>query len=315
MAGRPLLSFLFIASSSLLSGWARAQGPQLGASTPLPLAVDLKKVPVGSWSEYRIVDGEKTLSVRMALVTRSARTVDVETQIRGGPVAALGRATVRMSLPLGAGSEIKPRDQVIQLGDNPPMLLPDELGRQGAQLFKKLDPKQRVGVDKVTVPAGVFPRADHYREKGSGGEDVDFWIDRDVLPFGLLKVTSSARARSTSVTMELTAHGGGAGRVITQPPKPFDAAAIMKQAEPAMAGTSGPPLRPIPSPHPGMPPTPAGSTHVPPPTKSPPSRRDPQSGKEVGKGADGAEGAPGGTRTKTSEPRRAGDQRDGSPGH
>jgi hypothetical protein len=313
MACRPLLLFVASLCGLPLSGWAHAQGPQMGASTPLPLAIDLKKVPVGSWSEYRIADGQKTLSVRMALVARSAQAVDVETQIRGGPVAALGRATVRMSLPLGAGTEVRPSEQVIQLGDNPPMLLPDDVGRQGAQLFKKLDPKQRVGVDRVTVPAGVFSRADHYREKGSAGEAVDFWIDRSVFPFGLVKVASSSGANAASVAMELTAHGRGAKRVITRSPIAFNAAEIMKQAEPAMAGArpdnGGPPLRPIPSPHPGMPPTPASSTPAPGSIKSAPSARDPR-GRKATNGAQGADGRP-----KPGEPKVLGSQKDESPDH
>jgi hypothetical protein len=253
--------------------WAEAQmqAPQgVGASTPLPLVVDLKKVPVGSWSEYRIADGRNTMLVRMSLVTRSKRSVDVESQIKGGPVAALGQTTMRMSVPLEDATEVKPTGQVIQLGDNPPMLLPSSLGGAHPQTFKKLDPKLRIGIEAVTVPGGSFPRAEHYREKGAGGETVDFWISKDVMPFGLIKAKSVAATGGVGVAMELAGHGSGAKPAITKTPQPFDAAVIMKQAQPAMVGQSapaiaGPPLRPIPSPHPGMPPTPAGATPAPPP--------------------------------------------------
>ena len=245
-------------------GVARAQP----AATPLPLAVDLKKVPVGSWSEYRIADGKNVMVVRLALVARSSGLAVVETEIKGGPAAALGRTIMRMSIPIADSIEIKPQDQVIQLGDNPPMSLPSEMGGlRAAQSFRKLDAKKRVGVDAVTVPAGAFPRAEHYQDKGPGGETIDFWISKTIMPFGLVKVTSSGSPGGTAVSMELTAHGAGAKGVITKAPQPFDAAAIMKQAQPALgpgavggeAGTSsrgGPPPRPIPSPHPGMPPTP-----------------------------------------------------------
>ena len=66
-------------------GAANAQGPQaIGASTPIPLTVDLKKVAVGSWSEYHIADGQNNMSVRMALVARAHGSADIETQIKGG---------------------------------------------------------------------------------------------------------------------------------------------------------------------------------------------------------------------------------------
>ena len=173
-----------------------------------------------------------------------------------------------MTVPLDAAPEIKPREQVIQLGDNPPMLLPVDLGGAHPQSFRKLDPKKRVGVDSIKVPAGAFPRAEHYQEKGSGGETVDFWVSKEILPFGLVKITSTAGAGS-SVVMELVSHGGGAKPTITKTPLAFDAATIMKQVQPAQTAAgasphSAPPLQTVPSPHPGMPPTPAGSAVAPP---------------------------------------------------
>lgn len=266
----PVVSALVCAflNALVLPGVASAQGPHaIGASTPIPLTVDLKKVAVGSWSEYHIADGQNNMSVRMALVTRSRGSADIETQIKGGPVAALGHTTMRMSVPLDAAPEVKPSEQVIQLGDNPPMLLPVDLGGAHPQSFRKLDPKKRVGVDSIKVPGGAFPRAEHYQEKGSGGETVDFWVSKEILPFGLIKITSSAGAGS-AVVMELVSHGGGAKPIITKPPQPFDAATIMKQVQPATAGAgvaghSGPPVQTVPSPHPGMPPTPVGPPATP----------------------------------------------------
>ncbi len=266
MSFRQVVLFAAVSSLSFSHRGARAQAPQgMGPSTPLPLVVELKSVPVGSWSEYRIADGKNNLAIRMALVTRSARSVNVETRIQGGPVAALGETTVRMSLPLDGAAVLKPTEQVIQLGGNPPMFLPVDLGGATAQSFKKLDPKKRLGADNVVVAAGTFPRADHYQEKGAAGETIDFWVSKKVLPFGLIKVSSAPSGGGAAVTMELTAQGGGAKPAITKTPQPFDAATIMKQAQPAMAGDAaagkgGPPARPIPSPHPGMPPTVPGST-------------------------------------------------------
>jgi hypothetical protein len=240
---------------------------------PLPLAVDLKKVAVGSWSEYHVENGQSKMTIRMALVSRAARGVEVETQIQGGPVAALGRTTVRMLLPFKTTAEIRPEEQVMQIGDNPPMSFPAGAGG-AAQTFRKLDPKERIGVESVTVSGGTFPRADHYRQKGPSGETVDFWISTTVLPFGLVKVSStSVGGGAAPALMELASHGGGAKPTITKPPQPFDPATVMKQVQPAAGagkapGESGPPLRPVPSPHPGMPPVPPGSASPPPSSKT-----------------------------------------------
>jgi hypothetical protein len=80
MLGRPLYLFFVVLA---VPGLANAQGAQgIGSSTPIPLTVDLKKVPVGSWSEYQIADGQNNMSVRMALVTRAHGSADIETQIK-----------------------------------------------------------------------------------------------------------------------------------------------------------------------------------------------------------------------------------------
>ena len=272
-----LMMLTVLATSGLGGARAQAQAPHgapaaapAQAATPLPLAVDLRKVPVGSWSEYRIADGQNTMAVRMALVARLGQKAQVETEVKGGPMAALGRTTMRMSLAMDATGEVKPTDQVVQLGENPPMTLPAEMAGARAQTFKKLDPKQRIGVDSITVAAGAFPKAEHYQEKGASGETIDFWVTKTVLPFGLIKVTSSGAPGGKALAMELTGHGAGAKPIITKTPQAFDPALIMKQAQPAMSGghgsppAGGPPPRPIPSPHPGMPGTTPAATPAPP---------------------------------------------------
>ena len=256
-----LLGF-FVATVAVATA-AQTQPPD---APPLPLAVDLGKVPVGSWSEYRIADGTHGTVVRMALVARQGRLADIETQVKAGSISAITRI-MRMSGPIEDAAEVTPRDRVIQLGEDPPMSLPAETPGAPAQVFRKLDVQKRVGVDAVTVPAGAFRRAEHYRDRGKSGQTLDFWINRAVLPFGLIKMTSSRPLGGGSVTMELTGHGGGAKPLITRNPRPFDAAAIMNPAQPGGAkgrggdghgpeGAGGPPLRLIPSPHPGMPPMP-----------------------------------------------------------
>lgn len=264
-----LLGILFVGLDG--GGSARAQAPQGGggAATPLPLALDLKKVPVGSWSEYRIADGQNTMQVRMALVAQVGKSAQIETEIKGGPVAALGRTTMRMSVPTDGAGEVKPTEQVIQLGENPPMFIPAEMTGGRSQTFKKLDPKKRVGVDSITVAAGPFPKAEHYQDKGANGETIDFWISKTVMPFGLIKVASAGPPGGKPVQMELTAQGSGAKPAITKTPQPFDATAIMKQAQPAMGGGAGhapgagagPMARP-------MPVAPAAGAPTPPPASS-----------------------------------------------
>lgn len=270
-------SFFVVSSTFVLLSSGAASGQGMAGSMPLPLAVDLKKVPVGSWSEYNVTSGAMPMTIRMALVGRSAKGAEIETQMKGGPISALGLTTVRMLLPLQTAAEIKPKEQVMQIGDNPPMLLPLDLAGPRAQSFKRLDPKGRIGVDNVVVPSGSFPRADHHQIKDSTGTAVDFWISKNVLPFGLIKMTTTAPAAEgaapNTVAMELVAQGVGAKPVITGTPRPFDPATLMQQAQPAkssqppMPGVTspgaGPPPRPIPSPHPGMPPTAPGATPPP----------------------------------------------------
>src|SRR5262245_58402245 len=79
---------------------AGAQMPGAGPTIPLPLVVPLKKIPVGSWSEYVVDDGQHKISMRVALVARTATAVEVESQIKGGPFKGVERTVVRMSLPI-----------------------------------------------------------------------------------------------------------------------------------------------------------------------------------------------------------------------
>ena len=221
---------------------ARAQmapGGGVPSSTPLPMAVDLKKAKIGSWAEYRLSDGHSEMKVHMALVGRSAAGADIETQISGGPIGGLGSATMRMTLTLGPDGGT-PTQHMMQLGSNDPMSLPD-LGGNG-KVLKRPDAKSRVGVESLKVPAGTFPHADHYRDTGPNGQTIEFWTSADVPPFGVLKVQSQIAGQPQ--TMELLAHGGGAKRVITKKPKPYDPAVLMQMLQ---AGGAAPGTAPAPA--------------------------------------------------------------------
>ena len=267
----------------VVAGTARAQGPVgAGAPMPLPLVVPLKKLPLGSWSEYRLDDGKQKISLRVAFVARSAKTAEIETQVNGGPLQQQGidHLVVRMSLPLEDAAEIQPVEQVVQVGATAPMVLP--VGGV-SQTLRKVDPAKRLGVEDVQVAAGKFARADHHREKGAIGETIDFWISKDVLPFGVVKTVSTPSGGGTPVVMELVARGGGAKPQITAKPVPFDPAVLAAAAgrgKPDGKGASagdgasakppaGVPPRPVPSPHPGMPGTLPGTLPGTPPASKP----------------------------------------------
>lgn len=244
------ISSLLALTCVLLSPvFARAQmaAPGAGGTTHLPLAVDLMKVPIGSWAEYRSGDGKNIVTVRMVLVARAGKSADIETHVVGGPLAGLGSVTIRMSIPVNTEAEVRPTQQVIQIGDNDPMILPGVAQGGPGQALKRLNPRDRIGVEAVTVPAGAFPKAEHYHDKGQNGEVVDYWISKDALPLGLVKVAAVGTPQSPNqITMELIGHGGGAKPTIKKTPKPFDAAAMMKEVQPGAAAAGGPMLAPPP---------------------------------------------------------------------
>jgi len=264
----------------IYSAGARAQAPGgMGSPMPMPMPIALRKIPLGSWSEYRLDDGRQKMTVHVALVSRSAKTAEIETQVNGGLIPGMDHVVVRMSLPLAETAELKPIEQVLQLGASPPMLLP---ATAVGQNFRKVDPAKRVGVEDIQVTGGKFVRTDHHQEKGSIGETIDFWIAKDVLPFGLVKTVSTPKGGGTPVVMELVGRGTGAKAVITKKPEPFNPGALAAAAGAARQGGAGAgqaapagqtPARPVPSPHPGMPPTPLDAT------KAPPAQNPPAHGK------------------------------------
>ncbi|HEY0713539.1 MAG TPA: hypothetical protein VGF45_12750, partial [Polyangia bacterium] len=232
-----------------------------GGMNMTPVAAALDKVPIGTWAEYQIKRGEgPPRKLRHALVGKSGSDFVVESRNEGPRGKMITQTTVTND-PAGEGAVKK---VISQMGDQDPMEMPlgpprDKagekpaageqrphhgpgpkmgrgMGRAGGMMggmnarFLKPDPKALVGKETVTLAAGTFT-AEHYRQTGPRGGTVDFWINKDVGPFGLVKMEVDRPGGpddgdSGKVTFELSARGTGAKAEITKPAKPFDPAAM-----------------------------------------------------------------------------------------
>jgi hypothetical protein len=240
------MSRLF-AAVALLVGLAPAVAlaQQPGGGPPTPLAVDLNKVPVGSWAEYKmIVGGNPPMKSRMALVGRNARMHTLEMTVEGEALAHTGGSPMVMQSVV----DVDPKQNttlkkiVMQLGKNDPMDMPVDPAMQNQ--FHKPDPKKLVKQETIKVAAGSF-KTKHYRDKTAQGDQFDFWVSETVPPFGLVKIAAAQGAvpGAGTLSMELTALGKDATTAITKPVKPFDQAQFMKQA---MGGAGAPEPAPAP---------------------------------------------------------------------
>jgi hypothetical protein len=204
----------------------------------MPIAVDLAKVPVGSWAEYRMVMGTlPPTKMRVALVARSAGSTVVETTLEGGMLSANNKMVMHMALAPGADAAVK--TVAVQVGANDPMDLPLEM--TGTKPFTRPKPKTLVGSETVKTANGTY-KAKHYREKTAEGDKIDYWVSEGVLPLGLVKIEVEQKDGPNSIvrlTMDLTGTGKEAKPALTKPTKPFDQAALMKQVLGAGAGAAG----------------------------------------------------------------------------
>jgi hypothetical protein len=170
-------------------------------------------------------------------VGRDASSVSMETSMEGGMMAMMGgKMTMKMVMDPDPTTAAKPVKQMImQLGDQDPMLAPDNMP---AQKYSKPDPSTLVGKETLKVAAGSFKTA-HYRTKTPQAM-VDVWVAEEVPPTGLVKMTTSAiqagAQQMPGVTMELAATGKGAKPTITKAPKPFDPQKMMGGAGPDQGG-------------------------------------------------------------------------------
>ncbi len=217
----PILMVLALAPG----GAARAQMGG-GGGVPLPIATDLKKVPVGSWAEYTMtiaaLPGGPT-KVRMALVGKDAKGFILENVVEGGMAAAMGG---KMTIQITMGAEPTKGDALkkalLQIGDGDPMELP--AGMAAGQSFEKPNAANLVGEEKITVGGTVY-KTKHYRAKSPNGHTVDSWLSEEVPPFGLVKMEMTTP--QGAMKQELVAKGKDAKPIITKPAKPFDPSKMM----------------------------------------------------------------------------------------
>jgi hypothetical protein len=248
---RSLLLSIFVTSLPL-GGAALAQ-PMSGGMTPL--ALDLRKVPVGTWAEYHVTvgaEGGMSMTSRWALVARDAGGSTLETSVEGGPVAAMGgKMVMKVSLvpdPIGSDKPIK--QAVVQMGSRDPMEMPLNMPNMPPQKFQKPDPKKLVGKEQIKTAAGTF-KTGHYHDVTDRGI-IDLWVADGVGPLGMVKMTATPdpkkgpNPQSPPITMELTARGKDAKTAITKPAKPFDPGAFGGGPPPPPRGA--PPPTPAPRP-------------------------------------------------------------------
>jgi hypothetical protein len=231
-------TFLALASLLLLPAAALGQG----GPPSTPVAVNLQKVPVGSWADYTLSLNDMTGKVRWALVERNANGVSLEMILEGPPAQMMGQQKVTTKLvlapdPLNTSKPVK--QMIMQLGDQDPMEAPADSPQMQGQKFEKPDPKKLVGKENLKVPAGSFATS-HYRDVHDQAT-VDFWVSEALPPLGLVKMTVTPKpgAQAPKVSFELSAKGSDAKATVTKKPLQMNAA-----GKPPAAGKPAKPEKP-----------------------------------------------------------------------
>jgi len=214
---------ILVALSILLFSFnARAQAP--GVPAGMPLVVDMAKLEVGAWADYKMSMGSIDLASRWALVARDAKTNTLEMTTTGAAVAK--PVVLRMVLAADPTTDLKPRrPMVVQFGHEDPMLAPPETP---VQRFQRPDDTNLVGTEELKVAAGTFATR-HYREKNAMGT-VDIWVSETVAPLGVVKVVTTPQVDKSApeamqvppAVMELSGTGTGEKPAITKKPRPYD---------------------------------------------------------------------------------------------
>jgi hypothetical protein len=236
---------LIVAFACVAPAAAFGQGMTMNGTTTL--AVDLRKVPVGSWAEYaiRVGGGGEAMLVtsRWSLVGRNDTSNTLEMAMEGQPLSAMGGSVILKLVvapdPIGPERPIK--QIVMKIGAADPMEMPLDMPGLPAQRFEKPDPTKIVGKEPLNVPAGTF-KTTHYRDVRATAT-VDTWISDEVPPLGVIRVLTTPKPGAAGpggqvipmVTMELTKRGKDALSRLAKPARPFDPSAFGQPASSAPA--------------------------------------------------------------------------------
>jgi hypothetical protein len=237
MSGRSLALASSIAGALLASVPAAAQGPQWRPG--IPVATDVARLPLGGFAEYGFsMGGRPPWRQKFSLVGRDAQAQHIEALVEGGPLGPGSRALVRIDLDPRADGAERVKRLVMRAGDLAPMEFPAGSALPGDQ-FAKLDPRKLVGDRSVTVPAGTF-RTRYYKELLPDGETVEYWVDQQVVPFGIVKMQASFSKSDGPLTMQLLARGAGARAALTEQARPHDLPAFNREVMTVAQGGPGP---------------------------------------------------------------------------
>ena len=246
-----------------LSAFGQGRGGGGGGMFTTPVATALDKVPVGTWAEYSIKRGDAPArKLRQALVGKDGGSFVVETRSENGRGE---KVLARNVLDADPSKEGGVKKTVVQMGDADPMEMPapgtfggrrggdgpgpggpgDGAGQGGGERrgggmrgarYLKPDPKTLVGKETIKTAAGSFA-TEHYKTEGPRGGTLEYWVAKDVGPFGLVKMQidrpgGGGGDNDGPVVVELASRGKGAKPELTRPAKPFDPSAMRGREAP-----------------------------------------------------------------------------------
>jgi hypothetical protein len=218
-----MLKRVTIACSFLLLLTSGAKAQMGMRQMQMPRGIFNPKVGSGAVYNMTTPDG-KTVTMEIDVIAKdSVNGKDgywFETVMTGGPAAQMGTMVMKMFTVLD-GSDSYTAKMIMQMGDRPPMEMPDQMvqrtqQKQAADIRSSADD---LGKESVTVPAGTF-ETEHYRLKDGSG---DVWVSMDVAPYGAVKFTGKG------TTMELAKVVTDAKDRITGTPQQFNPQALMGQ--------------------------------------------------------------------------------------
>jgi hypothetical protein len=190
--------------------------PLLPSTRP---ALDIGKVPLGAWAEYRHSGPAGDDTQRFALVgdVAEGRVLEVSVQSAAFRQPLLFRFVV----PRGDGATASSRSLELQVGDGQPIRA---LLQEGPPFGDFLSEKAAIGTKRVQV-AGRTLTAKGYRHHAEG-DSWEYWISADAPPLGF--VSSIKRLSTTTSRLELVHLGRGASSRMKPGARIVEGAAITR---------------------------------------------------------------------------------------